>query len=125
MSNKKYTKEHEWVEFLDKKTVSLGITKHAADELGEVVFVELKDVGEHVEKGDEVGSVESVKTVSGIYSCISGNILKVNNAVIQKPELINEYPESDAWLVQIEVKQNLDVSDLMDEEAYQNFIQDS
>lgn len=125
MSNRKYTKEHEWIECLDDKTVQLGITQHAADELGEIVFVELKQVGEQVEKGDEVGSVESVKTVSGIYSCVSGEVLDVNDAVVQKPELLNESPESDAWLLKINVSEDIESRDLMDEDAYHNYIQES
>ena len=86
-----YTEDHEWIE-IDNNVVTIGITSHAADELGEIVFVELPEVGNTLVKGDEFASVESVKTVSGIYAPLDGQIIETNQSVVDTPELMNTSP---------------------------------
>ncbi|MDO8643632.1 MAG: glycine cleavage system protein GcvH, partial [bacterium] len=88
----KYTKEHEWVRVEKDGTVCVGVTDHAQDQLGEIVFVELPDEGEEFEKGDSFGVVESVKSVNDVYSPLSGKIIEFNEPLVDSPELINEDP---------------------------------
>ena len=121
MSNRFYTEDHEWVE-LDGNNVTVGISSHAADELGEIVFVELPEAGTELLKGDEFGSVESVKTVSGIYSPVDGEVIERNENVIESPEKINQSPDEDGWLIKAKVESTSFIEDLMDDEAYQSFL---
>ena len=120
MSQRLYTEDHEWVEINDD-VATIGISAYAVDELGEIVFVELPDVGTTVSVGEEFSSVESVKTVSGIYSPVDGEVVEKNQTVVDSPEKINESPYDSGWLVKI--KTNSDHSELMNEEAYQTFLQ--
>ena len=121
MSNRYFTEDHEWVE-LDGKTVTIGISNHAADELGEIVYVDLPDSGSELSKGDEFGSVESVKTVSGIYSPVDGEVVAKNDAVVESPESINESPLDNGWLIKVKVGSTDFIEDLMDEQSYYNFL---
>ncbi|MEC8678020.1 MAG: glycine cleavage system protein GcvH [Candidatus Margulisiibacteriota bacterium] len=121
MSNRFFTEDHEWVE-LDGNNVTVGISSHAADELGEIVFVELPEAGTELSKGDEFGSVESVKTVSGIYSPVDGEVTERNESVIESPEQINQSPNEDGWLIKAKVESTSFIEDLMDDEAYQSFL---
>ena len=121
MSNRFYTEDHEWVE-LDGNNVTVGISSHAADELGEIVFVELPEAGTELSKGDEFGSVESVKTVSGIYSPVDGEVIERNETVVESPELINQSPSEDGWLIKAKVESTSFIEDLMDDEAYHSFL---
>ena len=121
MSNRYFTEDHEWVE-LDGETVTIGISTHAADELGEIVYVDLPDSGSEVSKGDEFGSVESVKTVSGIYSPVDGEVIEKNNEVVDSPESINQSPLEQGWLIKVKVGSTDFIEDLMDEQAYHNFL---
>jgi len=121
MSNRFYTEDHEWVE-LDGNNVTVGISSHAADELGEIVFVELPEAGTEVSKGDEFGSVESVKTVSGIYSPVDGEVIERNESVVESPEIINNSPHEDGWLIKAKVESTSFIEDLMDDEAYNSFL---
>tara|TARA_B100001121_G_scaffold110244_1_gene97088 strand:+ start:28140 stop:28511 length:372 start_codon:yes stop_codon:yes gene_type:complete len=117
-----YTEDHEWIE-IDNNLVTIGITSHAADELGEIVFVELPEVGNTVGKGDEFASVESVKTVSGIYAPLDGQIVETNQSVVDTPELINTSPYESGWLIRVETKQTDYTEDLMDETAYTSYLE--
>ena len=117
-NHRRYTEDHEWVE-IEGDVVSIGITQYAADELGEVVYLDLLEPDEEIDKSDEFGSVESVKTVSGLYSPVSGQIVEVNQNVVKKPELINE---SAPWLIKIKIKDTSELDNLMDEDAYQSHI---
>jgi len=117
-----YTEDHEWIE-IDNNLVTIGITSHAADELGEIVFVELPEVGNAVGKGDEFASVESVKTVSGIYAPLDGQIVETNQSVVDTPELINTSPYESGWLIRVETKQTDYTEDLMDETAYTSYLE--
>ncbi len=121
MSEKFYTEDHEWVSH-DNGECTIGISKHAADELGEVVFVDLNDEGSDISVKDEFGSVESVKTVSGLYSPVEGEISSVNQSVVDSPELLSDDPEGAAWLVKIKVS-NFDSEDLMTESAYKEYLE--
>ena len=117
-----YTEDHEWIE-IDQDVVTIGITAHAVDELGEIVFVELPQLGGALSKGDEFASVESVKTVSGIYSPVEGNIVEINQAVVDTPELINQSPYESGWLIRVETNETDYVQDLMDEQAYGSYLE--
>ncbi len=120
MSVRYYTEDHEWVEFNDS-IATVGISSYAVDELGEIVFVELPDVGISVEKGSEFASVESVKTVSGIYSPIDGEITAINESIVDTPELINQSPYDQGWLIKVDSK-TVEKDDLMDESSYKTFL---
>ena len=121
MPNRFFTEDHEWVE-VDGDHVKVGISSHAADELGEIVFVDLPESGEELSKGDEFGSVESVKTVSGIYSPVDGEVVEKNDAVVESPEKINNSPYEDGWLIKVKVDSTDFIDDLMDEVAYNSFL---
>lgn len=118
----RYTTEHEWVRVEDDIAV-LGVTDFAQKELGEVVFVELPQVGHVYDAGDEVGSIESVKAVAEIFTPIAGEIVEINEALADDPELVNEDPHVDGWLVKIRYSASSDLDSLMDAEAYGEFVQ--
>ncbi|MBU0497769.1 MAG: glycine cleavage system protein GcvH [Candidatus Thermoplasmatota archaeon] len=113
----KYTKTHEWLR-VTGSTALIGITDHAQSELTDIVYVELPEVGKEVVKGDELCVVESVKSVSEIYSPISGTITKVNKALEETPETINSSPYDDGWLVEIKIKNIKEINDLFDANRY-------
>ena len=120
-ANYRYTKEHEWVN--DKDGVAtIGITDYAQSELGDVVFVELPEVGKKLEKGKSFGNVESVKAVSEIYAPASGEVLEANAELHNKPESINTDPHGAAWLVKIKLTDPAELSGLMDGAAYEAYI---
>ena len=110
--NFRYTKEHEWVN-VEGSTGTIGLTDHAQKELGDIVYVDLPKVGSTVEKGKTVGSVESVKAVSDIYSPVSGEVVEVNDLLTGSPEKLNEDPHGAAWLVKIKLASADDVKDLV------------
>lgn len=116
-----YSEEHEWVRVEDQG-VSVGITDFAQEELGDIVYVELPEVGKSFGAQDEIGSIESVKAVAEVYTPLAGEIVEVNAALLDRPELINEDPHGDGWLVRLETDGAPDVSGLMDAEAYEKFI---
>jgi glycine cleavage system H protein len=117
----KYTKEHEWV-LADGNSGTIGITVHAQEELGDIVFVELPKVGTQVSKGDTIGSVESVKAVSDIYSPVSGEIVEVNELLSTSPEKLNEDPQGSAWLAKVKFASPDELKDLMSAADYQKYI---
>ena len=112
-----YTKEHEWVKIKEDIAI-VGITDHAQAELTDIVFVELPEAGKEFKKGDELCVIESVKSVSEIYAPVSGKVVKVNDKLDDSPEVINESPYDDGWLVELEIKDKSEVSDLLDAKAY-------
>jgi len=118
----KYTEEHEWV-LLEEEVASVGITDFAQDQLGDVVFVELPDVGTKVEAGKAFGVVESVKAVSDIYAPLSGEVVEINDELVDAPEVINTSPYEDGWMIKIQVSEKDQVEGLIDAETYQNFIE--
>jgi glycine cleavage system H protein len=113
----KYTKDHEWVK-VTNNTAIVGITDHAQAELTDIVFVELPEIGKKIKKGEELCVVESVKSVSEIYAPVSGTIIKINQKLEDSPEIINESPYDDGWLVELEIQNNAELNDLLDAEAY-------
>ena len=117
----KYTDTHEWLK-LEGKLAKVGITDHAQEELTDIVFVELPEVGKEVEKGDELCVVESVKSVSEIYAPVSGKIANVNKELENTPEIVNESPYTDGWLVEIEVSDESEIKKLIGSDEYKNLI---
>ena len=119
--DRKYTKEHEWIK-IDGETVILGITNFAQDQLTDVVFVELPEVGKQIEQNGNLCVVESVKSVSDIFSPISGEIVEVNKTLEDSPALINNDPFEDGWIVKLKVKNEKDLDQLMTAEEYDKFL---
>jgi len=121
MSTTYYTEEHEWIE-VEGDTATLGITKHAAEALGEVVFVELQEVGETFDKDDEIGVVESVKAASELYAPLAMEITEANGALEDEPGMVNEDPEGNAWFYKIKITDPAELSNLLDVNAYKALI---
>jgi len=120
-NNFKYTKEHEWVS-VEGDTGTIGITDHAQDELGDIVFVNLPKIGSKTEKGQSFGSVESVKAVSDIYSPVSGEVIATNDLLSTTPEKLNEDPHGAAWLIKLKLSAPAEVNDLLSADDYQKYI---
>ena len=116
----KYSEEHEWAR-VEGGTVVVGITDFAQDQLTDIVFVELPEMGRQVNAGDPIAVVESVKSVSDIYTPVSGEVSEVNSALEDKPELVNDDPYGEGWLFKLKAE-NPDLSALLDAPAYQKFI---
>lgn len=121
-ANLRYSKEHEWVE-VNGSVARIGITDFAQSELGDIVFVELPEVGGTILLDEPFGSVESVKTVSELYAPISGKITAVNESLADLPELVNEVPFEGAWMIEVELNDASDVDKLMSAEEYEAMIQ--
>jgi glycine cleavage system H protein len=117
----KYSKEHEWVA-TEESIATVGITDHAQDQLGEIVYIELPAVGDKVSKDDPFGVVESVKAVSDIYAPISGTVVEVNEDLPESPEVVNEDPYGDGWLIKVKMNDPTDLDDLMDHEEYAELV---
>jgi glycine cleavage system H protein len=117
----RYTKEHEWVH-AEGDTAKVGITDHAQSELGDIVYVDLPKVGSKVEAGKSLGSVESVKAVSDIYSPISGEVVAVNELLATAPEKLNSDPHGEAWLVKVKMSSPGEVANLLSAADYQSYI---
>jgi glycine cleavage system H protein len=115
-----YSREHEWVRVEDDMCV-LGITEYAQQELGEVVFVELPEVGQVFDSGDEVGTIESVKAVAEVYTPVAGEVVEINEAVVDDPELINEDPHHEGWLIKVRFSSAADLKQLMNAEKYEEY----
>jgi len=120
-ANYRYTKDHEWVDAKDG-VAKIGITDYAQSELGDVVFVELPEVGKKIETGKSFGTVESVKAVSEIYAPASGEVLEANPELHNKPETINSDPHGAAWLVKVKLANPAELTGLMDGPAYEAYI---
>ena len=117
----KYTEEHEWLD-LDGDIVTVGITVYAAQQLGDIVYVELPEVGDIVKKGDDIVVIESVKAASDITAPLDGEIMEINDEIVTTPGKINEDPEG-AWFFKIKAEDPSEVDEHMDEDAYQEFIE--
>jgi glycine cleavage system H protein len=120
-ANFHYTKEHEWVR-VEGDVGVVGITDHAQDQLGDIVYVDLPKAGTAVEQGKTLGSVESVKAVSDIYSPVSGEVVEVNDALATAPEKLNEDPHGAAWLVKIKLSAPGEIKQLLSAEDYQKYV---
>jgi len=117
----RYTREHEWVQ-ITGSTATVGITHHAQDQLGDVVFVELPTIGARLQAGGPFGAVESVKAVSDIYAPISGDVTEVNDSLIDAPEKINEDPHGEGWLVRLTVADSNELPLLLSAEQYAEYV---
>ena len=113
----RYSESHEWFS-ADGDVVTIGITQHAADELTDITYVEMKDVGDTIDAGSSVGEVESVKTTSDIYSVVGGEITEVNQAAADDPSLLNRDPAGEGWLVKLKAADLSPLEDLMDKATY-------
>jgi glycine cleavage system H protein len=118
-----YTKEHEWV-LVDGDTATIGITDFAQQELGDVVYVELPDKGDSLEVEESFGSVESVKAVSEIYMPLSGKIVKVNNELVDAPEIVNQDPYGEGWMITISISDSGQIDDLISAEDYEKYVRE-
>lgn len=119
--NFRYTKEHEWVR-VEGDTGTVGITDHAQQELGDIVYVDMPKPGTRVEQGKSLGSVESVKAVSDIYAPVSGTVTDVNPALADAPEKVNLDPHGEGWLIKVKLNAPEEVAGLMDAAAYQAYV---
>ncbi len=120
----KYTEEHEWLD-LDGDVATVGITKHAAELLGDVVFVQLPVIGAKFAKGDGAAVVESVKAASDVYAPLDGEVVEVNKAVVNDPALVNADPEGQGWFFKLQLDDIKAMDGLMDDDAYQALVESS
>ena len=121
MSEKKYSKEHEWIS-LENEIATVGITNHAQESLGDIVFIELPEIGKIVKAGDQVGVVESVKAASELYSPVSGIIIEINNELQNTPQLVNTDPEDTGWYMKIKLENTNELTTLMNFDQYKEII---
>ena len=124
MSEVKFSKEHKWVTVADD-IATIGITKHAAELLGDIVFVELPDKGLNVEKDKTAGVVESTKAASDVYTPISGEVVDINQSIVDDPSKINSDPEGSAWFFKLKIKDKSEIDTLMNREEYEKFAKES
>ncbi|BCN93030.1 glycine cleavage system H protein [Thiomicrorhabdus immobilis] len=117
MSNIKYSAEHEWIQDNGDGTVLIGITDFAQEQLGDLVFVELPELGTEITKGEEISVIESVKAASDLFAPVDGTVIEVNESLEDEPELINEDAMAN-WIIKVELTDPSDLDDLMDEDAY-------
>ena len=124
MSEVKYSKEHEWIR-LEGDIATIGITQHATELLGDIVFAELPEKGSNVEKDGTAGVVESTKAASDVYTPVSGEVVDTNQAIVDDPSKINQDPESSAWFFKLKVKDKSEMESLMNKEDYDKFAKES
>ena len=122
MSTVKYTEDHEWVR-VEGDIVTVGITKYAQEQMGDVVFVELPEAGKALEQGDEAAVVESVKAASEIYAPVSGEVTESNDSLADEPTQVNSDPEGGGWFFKLKVAKAAELDDLMDEAAYKELVE--
>ena len=124
MSEVKYSKEHEWIK-LNGDTAIIGITQHATEMLGDIVFVELPEIGSSVVKDGNAGVVESTKAASDIYTPVSGEIIENNQAIVDDPAKVNSDPENEAWFFKLKITDKSEMDSLMNKEEYEKFSKES
>ncbi len=124
MSEVKYSKEHEWIK-LDGDEATIGITKHATEMLGDIVFAELPEKGSNVDKDGTAGVVESTKAASDVYTPVSGEVIDTNQMIVDDPSKINEDPEESAWFFKLKIKDKSEMDSLMSKEEYEKFAKES
>ena len=124
MSEVKFSKEHEWVTVADD-IATIGITKHATEQLGDIVFTELPDKGSNVEKDKTAGVVESTKAASDVYTPLSGEVVDINQSIVDDPSKINLDPEGSAWFFKLKIKDKSEIDTLMSREEYEKFAKES
>jgi glycine cleavage system H protein len=124
MSEVKFSKEHEWIK-LAGDIATIGITKHATEMLGDIVFVELPEKGSSVEKDGNAGVVESTKAASDVYTPVSGEVIECNQTIVDDPSKINSDPENQAWFFKLKIKDNSEMNSLMNKEEYDKFAKEN
>ena len=124
MSEVKFSKEHEWIK-LDGDTATIGITQHATEMLGDIVFVELPEIGTSVDKDGNAGVVESTKAASDIYTPVSGEIIENNQSIVDDPAKVNTDPENEAWFFKLKIANKSEMDSLMNKEEYEKFSKES
>ncbi len=124
MSNKKFSKQHEWVS-VEGDVATIGITKHATEMLGDIVFVELPKKGKNIKKEDQAGVVESAKAASDVYTPISGEVVESNQSIVDDPSKINSDPENEGWFFKLKIKDKSEIDTLMNKEEYEKFAKES
>ena len=124
MSEVKYSKEHEWIK-LEGDTATIGITKHATEMLGDIVFTELPEKGSNVKKDGTAGVVESTKAASDVYTPVSGEVVETNQAIVDDPSKINQDPENTAWFFKLKIKDKSEMDSLMNKDEYDKFAKES
>ena len=124
MSDVKFSKEHEWLK-VEGDVATIGITKHATEMLGDIVFVELPDIGASIEKDGIAGVVESTKEASDVYTPISGEVVENNQSIVDDPAKINSDPENEAWFFKLKIKDKSEIDRLMNKEEYDKFAKES
>jgi len=121
MNEKKYSKDHEWLE-LNDDIATVGITNYAQESLGDIVFIELPEIGKLVKSGDQIGVVESVKAASDLFSPVSGEIIEVNNELQNSPQLLNTDPENAGWYMKLKIENTDELNNLMNFNQYKEMI---
>tara|TARA_B110000438_G_C15724663_1_gene611445 strand:- start:540 stop:920 length:381 start_codon:yes stop_codon:yes gene_type:complete len=124
MNEVKFSKEHEWIK-LEGDIATIGITKHATEMLGDIVFVELPENGSAVEKDGNAGVVESTKAASDVYTPVSGKIIECNQSIVDDPSKINSDPENQAWFFKLKIKNKSEIDSLMSKEEYDKFAKEN
>ena len=124
MSEVKYSKEHEWIK-LDGEEATIGITKHATEMLGDIVFAELPEKGSNVDKDGTAGVVESTKAASDVYTPVSGEVIDTNQMIVDDPSKINEDPEESAWFFKLKIKDKSEMDSLMNQGEYEKFAKET
>ena len=124
MSNLKFSKEHEWIK-IDGDIATIGITKHATEMLGDIVFIELPKKETLVEKDGNIGVVESTKAASDVYTPISGEVIETNQSIVDDPSKINSDPENEGWIFKLKIKDKAEIDTLMNKEEYDKFAKES
>ncbi len=124
MAEKKYSKKHEWVE-LEGDIAKVGITKHATEQLGDIVFTEVPEKGKAVQAGSEAAVVESVKAASDVYSPVSGEVVEGNDAIVSDPSLVNQDPENTGWFFKIKISNQDEINSLMSKADYDKFVMEN
>ena len=124
MSEVKYSKEHEWIK-LDGEEATIGITKHATEMLGDMVFAELPEKGSNVDKDGTAGVVESTKAASDVYTPVGGEVIDTNQMIVDDPSKINEDPEESAWFFKLKIKDKSEMDSLMSKEEYEKFAKET
>ena len=124
MSEVKYSKEHEWIK-LDGEEATIGITKHATEMLGDIVFAELPEKGSNVDKDGTAGVVESTKAASDVYTPVSGEVIDTNQMIVDDPSKINEDPEESAWFFKLKIKDKSEMDSLMNQDEYEKFAKET
>ena len=122
MSEFKFTEDHEWIRMEDDEMGVCGITEYAQDQLGELVFIELPEVGQEIAQGSETAVIESVKAAGELKAPVTGTVVEVNEALADEPETVNNDPQGDGWFVKIKLSDPSELDGLMDEDAYQEYI---